>query len=243
MYTFQGDDILKFIVDKKVFEKLPDICFGVVVGYGIDNKVKHPEISKMLEHETKNLYKLLDGKSLKEHESITPYREAFVKLGINPNKYMSSIEAMAKRVAKGNLLPSINGIVDLANAISLKYILPMGAHDVDALEGNLSVRFAAENDIFIPLGSDEIEKVDINELVYADNKSVRTRRWIWRQSDRGKISEESENIFFPIDGFENSNKDSVIAATNLLADLLHKHFKCKIKKCFINSEFRDVEII
>jgi len=242
MYTFQGDDILKFTVDKKVFEKLPDVFFGVVVGYGIDNTTKHPEISKMLEDEAKNLHKLLEGKNLKEYELIIPYREAFISLEINPNKYMSSIEAMAKRISKGNLLPSINSIVDLANAISLKYLLPMGAHDIDALEGDILVRFATENDIFIPLGSREIEKVDKDELVYADNKSVRTRRWIWRQSDRGKITEKSKNIFFPIDGFENSNKDSVIAATNLLYDLLQEHFKCKVKKCFLHKDSNEVEV-
>lgn len=233
---------LKFIVNKKVFEKLPNVFFGVVVGYGIDNTVKYPSISKMLDSESKNLHKLLEGKNLKEYELIIPYREAFISLGINPNKYMSSIEAMAKRVAKGNLLPSINSIVDLVNAISLKYLLPMGAHDIDALEGDISVRFAAENDIFIPLGSEEIEKVDKDELVYADDRSVRTRRWIWRQSDRGKITVESKNIFFPIDGFENSNKDSVIAATNLLSDLLQECFKCKVKKCFLHKDFNEIEI-
>ncbi len=36
---------------------------------------------------------------------------------------MSSVEAMVKRVAKGNFLPSINPVVDLGNSISLKYIL------------------------------------------------------------------------------------------------------------------------
>jgi DNA/RNA-binding domain of Phe-tRNA-synthetase-like protein len=230
-------------VDKEVFTRLPDVCFGVVVGYGIDNKVKHPEITQMLEKEMSILRERLAGKNLKEHEDILPYRTAFENLGINPNKYMSSIEAMAKRVANGNDLPSINGVVDLVNTISLKYVLPMGAHDVDALEGDIAVRFAVEGDTFISLGSTEIEQVDTGELIYTDSKRVRTRRWIWRQSDRGKITEESKNIFFPIDGFELKNKDKVLEAATLLADLLGKYYNCTTKNYFVNKDQTEVMIL
>lgn len=233
---------MKFIVDENVFEKLPDACFGVVVGYDIDNKTEHTEAKQMLKDEVQALHKLLESKNLKEYNAIIPYREAFRKLGINPNKYMSSIEAMSKRVAKGNTLPSINGIVDLANAISLKYILPMGAHDIDVLEGDITIRFAVEGDTFNPLGTNDFEEVDEGELVYADGKSVLTRRWIWRQCDRDKILEESKNIFFPIDGFENYNKDSVLEATSLLSQLLQKYYHCDIKTHYINKNCNEVEI-
>ena len=112
---------------------------------------------------------------------------------------MSSIEAMAKRASKGNMLPSINPIVDLVNALSLKYILPMGAHDIDFLEGEIAVRFSKEGDIFTPLGEENTEILQSDELVYADINRIRTRRWIWRQSNIGRIDEKSTNILFPID--------------------------------------------
>lgn len=233
---------MKFTVEERVFEKLHDACFGVVVAYGIDNKEKQPEIARMLEEETKSLRERMAGKNLKEYEHILPYREAFLSLGINPNKYMSSIEAMAKRVTNGHDLPSINGVVDLVNAISLKYVLPMGAHDIDALEGDISVRFAVEGDTFIPLGTTDMELVEPGELIYADSKRVRTRRWIWRQSDRGKITEESKNIFFPIDGFESKNKENVTAAMDLLSHMLEKYFNCKTKKSYINKERNAIEL-
>lgn len=233
---------MKFKVYKEIFEKLPDACFGVVVGYDIDNRIKNPIISEMLEKETKSLRERLNGRNLKEYECIIPYRDAFKELGINPNKYMSSIEAMSKRVVNGNDLPCINGVVDLVNAISLKYVLPMGAHDIDALEGDIALRFATEGDTFISLGSEEIENVDNGELIYTDSKRVRTRRWIWRQSDRGKITEESKNIFFPIDGFKSKNKESITEAMELLGTLLEKNFNCTTRKFFIDKGNNHVEI-
>ena len=50
---------------------------------------------------------------IKEEAWIEPYREAFRSLGINPNKFMCSIEALMTRISKGNSISSINPIVDL----------------------------------------------------------------------------------------------------------------------------------
>lgn len=36
-----------------------------------------------------------------------------------------------RRISKGNDIPHINSIVDLGNALSLKYELPVGVHDID----------------------------------------------------------------------------------------------------------------
>lgn len=38
----------KFVVDKKVFERLPGYCLGVVIARGIDNSVLDERITEML---------------------------------------------------------------------------------------------------------------------------------------------------------------------------------------------------
>lgn len=233
---------MKFIVSKEVFEKLDNVCFGVVVAKGIDNTKNYDEINNMLksiieEDETK-----FGDKKVKELEEVSYYREAFKSLGINPNKFMGSIEAMLTRVSKGKGLPSINPIVDIGNAISLKYILPLGAHDIDTLDGDINVRFSKQGDVFIPLGCEDIENLDDGELIYSAGDKVRTRRWIWRQSEQGKIAKESKNIFFPIDGFSDVNHSNVIKARDELASLLEKIFGCEIKVGFIDKNSTEFEI-
>jgi len=86
-----------------------------------------------------------------------------------------------------------------------------------------------------------VEVLDSGELVYADSKRIRTRRWIWRQSNIGKIDENSKNIFFPIDGFQ-TNKERVIKAADELEILLKKYFNCKTKKGFININNQEMEL-
>jgi DNA/RNA-binding domain of Phe-tRNA-synthetase-like protein len=117
----------------------------------------------------------------------------------------------------------------------------MGAHDLDALEREIAVRFSRKGDVFIPLGEKAAEILKSGELVYADSKRIRTRRWIWRQSDIGKIDENSENIFFPIDGFQ-INKEKVMKAADELELLLKKHFDCETKKGFIDIDNQEMEI-
>lgn len=233
---------MKFVVHPEVFEKLPNVCFAVVVAYGVDNREWGKEAAELMKTSMEKVRQQVEGTNIKENRQIIPYRMAFSDMGYNPNKYLSSIEAMVKRVAKGGKLPSINPVVDLANAISLEYMLPMGAHDMDALEGDIAVRFAVAGDIFVPLGETREEAVEPGELVYADAKRIRTRRWIWRQSDRGKVTADSRNIFFPIDGFMGENCNRMLEARNRLAVLLEKNFGCKVERFAVNKENNQIEL-
>lgn len=234
---------MKFIVEKEVFDKLDDVCFGIVVAKGIDNTQKIEKIQELLEVGIKANEEKYEGKKVKESEEVACYRDAFRTLGINPNKFMSSIESMLTRVSKKKGLPSINPIVDIGNAMSLKYYLPMGAHDIDTImPQDVEVRFSREGDKFIPFGETEPEILDAGELVYAVGDKVRTRRWIWRQSEEGKIVESTKNIFFPIDGFKNSNYENLMAAREELASLLKEIFGCEVKMGFIDKDNREFEI-
>ena len=211
-------------VSQEFFDKLPNACFGAVAVRGLDNTHDIPELEKMLAGNVAECEAYFTGKKPKETEDILPYRAAFTALGINPNKFMCSIEALLTRIAKGKGFPHINAAVDLGNAVSIKHRLPMGAHDLDTIADGLDVRLAEEGDTFIPFGSTEEEAPDVGEAVYACGHEIRTRRWTWRQSERGKITENTKAILFPIDGFSDVNAAEVQAAADELVALLKKYF-------------------
>jgi DNA/RNA-binding domain of Phe-tRNA-synthetase-like protein len=230
---------MKFSVSKEVFQKMDNVCFGIVVAKGINNE-ENKKIIELLKNSIELTETKFQDRKVKEVEEIVYYRDSFVKLGINPNKFMSSIEAIITRVAKKKGFPSINPIVDLGNAVSIKYLVPLGAHDIEASEDDICIRFSKKGDKFIPFGGDEEEYLEDGELIYSIGNEVRTRRWIWRQSEQGKITKESKNIFFPIDGFKDKNYNSVINARDELAELLKKNFNCQVKIGFVdinNTEF------
>ncbi len=231
----------KFEVAAEVFEKLPTYCLGVVVARGVDNGTANVKVTQMMNDEMDAFVQRMVGVNLKEYPGIQPYRNAFLSLGMNPNKFMCSVEALSKRVQKGNRLPNINPIVDLGNALSLKYCLPMGAHDIEKLDGDMTVRFSTTEDYFLPMGENEAEQMPDQELVYVSNHTVKTRRWIWRQSDDGKIDEKTGYIFYPIDGFVDANLENVKRATAELAKFLAEEFGCEVKTGFIDSAHTSVE--
>ena len=233
---------MKFIVEKEIFEKLPNVCFGVVMAKGIDNSKAYPEIDRLLDESITAAAQRFEGKKVKEELDILPYREAFRALGINPNKYLCSIEALFTRIAKGKGMPHINPVVDLGNAVSLKYTLPMGAHDLGGSSEDICIRLAQPGDTFLPFGGEAEETPDSGEVVYAVGHQVRTRRWTWRQSEHGKIMTESTDIFFPIDGFTDFNREQVLAARDELQALVKGIFGCEAAGGFVDADHPEMEL-
>lgn len=224
-----------FKIDENVFKILPDYCVAIVEAIGIDNTVKNPKIDTLLNENVENFHKNFVDINIREIPNIKAYRDTFLRLNMNPNKFMCSIEALGKRVQKNNKLPHINSIVDLGNALSLKYQLAVGAHDIDKMNSDLEIRFSTKNDNFLPMGESESEIMPEGELVYSSGNTIKTRRWIWRQSDDGKITEYSNHIFFPIDGFSSVNKKSMLEAQKELIDILKSEFTCDVKVGFLDK--------
>jgi len=233
---------MKFIIEDKLFDALPDLYFGLVVAKGIDNSTLEDGLLADFVAAQKKAEERFAKADLKKDPSITPYREAFKTLGINPNKFRCSIEALIKRIAKGGRIPTINTMVDLVNTISIGNVLPMGCHDIDAFDSDIWVRYAREGDIFVPFGSEEEESPDAGEVVYASGNRIKTRRWIWRQSEIGKAVEGTKNFFMPIDGFKSKNGEAVERAANELAEIIGDTFGVEAKVAFLDRENPSIEI-
>ena len=219
---------MKFKVQDNFFEKIPNAVFGVVVVKNFDNTKNYDFINELFTKNLENSKEKFKDVKIKDEDWIHSYRDAFTKLGINPNKFMCSIEALMTRISKGKDIPSINPIVDLGNALSLKYELPLGVHDIDNfIDGNIEIRESTKDDVFVPFGSTEIEHLEEGEIIYASNKEVKTRRWTWRQGENSKITEKSTNLFIPFDGFT-ENIDKIKELQNELIDILKNKLNLEV---------------
>ena len=227
---------MNFIIEPAVFEALPTLCVGVVAAKGVRNDGAHPEIDALLEQAITQAEQTFQGRRVKEDPAILPYREAFRALGINPNKYMCSIEALFTRIAKQKGMPHINPLVDLNNAVSLLHTLPMGTHDLGFSEEDIVLRLAKPGDTFLPFGAETEEQPDVGEPVYAVGSQVRTRRWTWRQSEHGKITAETSYVFLPIDGFTDVNPEAVREAAAFLEAQLQSSFGCETVRGFVDRD-------
>jgi len=213
---------MKYSIDESVFDLNPDIKFGILIGKDMKISKTTKEDKERLEKAEKTLRENVDRKQIRELRNVSLYRNVMKEAGINPNKYPASIEAMFKRIIKGGNLPNINSLVDLCNAVSIENTLSLGGHDLGDIDDDLEVRFSKEGDKFLPFGSNEFEKVDGKELVFTSGNKVQTRKWVWRQSELGKVTLDSSNIFFQLVGF--GNDSSLENAMNNIECLIEDRF-------------------
>src|SRR3989339_1192999 len=133
---------MRFSIQKELFDLLPGLTIGMVVAKDLDNSRSSEEIDRLLAQAIEEMRSHFAADKAQDHPRIKPWRTAFSKLGIAGSKFPSSIESMARRILKGDPFPKINPLVDLCNSVSLKYLVPMGGHDLDTLKGDIHLRFA-----------------------------------------------------------------------------------------------------
>ena len=187
-----------FSVDERLFEFFPGLRIGVLV-CKVDN-TRYGE--DMLEPALARIRTGFGYEKPQDHPNIKAWRQAFNKLGISAAKYPSSIESLVRRALKGGAFPRVNPLVDLYNAVSLEFLVPMGGHDLAPLDGDIFLGLAHGSEPFTPMEGGEDEIVEKGEVVYKDERSVLTRRWVWRQSNKDKVTTKTASVFMPIDVME-----------------------------------------
>ena len=211
---------IQYSIAPQVFEKFPEYIRGVVLAVGVSNGKSSPELIQLLRDEEKLLQQRLKVEEITSYPKINSWREAFRSLGIKPSEYRSSIEAMSRRVLRGNELPSINALVDIGNILSLRHLVPTGGHALDAIQSDISLRPADGSEEFIPFGSEEMEHPDPDEFVFVEGNTVLTRRWSWRQANHSLTLPSTKIIEFNIDGLPPVSMDEVELVARDMFDLV-----------------------
>lgn len=231
---------MKFKIDQSLIELFPDTKIGLLLAEGIDNSNTSPDISILLIEEQEKCRNLLASEQISSIPKIKDWREAYRAFGFKPSSYRSSIEALIKRVLQGKNLPSINPVVDLYNLISIRYLIPIGADDLDQIEGNINLTIAKGNETFLKLGSDTTEMAQKGEVVYRDDKEVLCRCWNYRECEKSKITEVTTNICLVFEGLESTTKEEIVKSIADLKELLSKYCGGKFREYYLDKNNKEV---
>lgn len=221
-------------IEKEICDVGNGIYSGAIIAYDLNSNDENEVINNLLHKQVEKVLAKYDSDSIKKDENICLYREALEELGVNPSKYPSSVEAIMKRIFRNQDAPIFGSILDLANYISIKYRIPVGLHDIDSLENGLYLRLATESDC-----DDDKESPGIGEPIYVSGNSVRTRRWFWRQTSKGRISPKSRNLIFLLDGFLDNKKIIDIACDELM-QLLIDNYNVRVERKMISSNTPEI---
>jgi DNA/RNA-binding domain of Phe-tRNA-synthetase-like protein len=222
-------------VAPEVFERFPGYLRGVVVAHGVRNGPSSPELAGLLREAEASVRARIRPEEIAAHPRIAPWREAFKALGIKPNDFRCSVEAMARRALKDQQLPSINALVDIGNILSLRHLLPMGGHAIDHAVQGYRLRLAGGQETFVPFGTDQPEHPDPGEVIYAEGETVLTRRWSWRQANHSLTLPGTTAVQFNLDGLPPVTRAELETIGAELADLVARHCGGQIRQGLLSA--------
>ena len=137
-------------------------------------------------------------------DHLVAWAETYRAFGARPNRTPCSAEALRKRVLKQGSLPAINAVVDVYNALSLRYAIPVGGEDMAAYVGSPRLIVAEGGERFETSADGEpaVETAEPGEVVWRDDAGVTCRRWNWRQGPRTRLTEASVDMWFVFERLE-----------------------------------------
>ena len=112
-----------------------------------------------------------------EFGEIRSWRRAFTRMGLRPTQYRCAAESLLRRLRTQGSLPSLHPLVDLCNAASLAFAIPVAVLDVSGIAGDLQVRYAAGDEEYLTF-SGETEHPAAGEVIFGDDAGrAHARRW------------------------------------------------------------------
>jgi DNA/RNA-binding domain of Phe-tRNA-synthetase-like protein len=129
---------------------------------------------------------------------LESWAEAYRAFGAKPQRTPCSAEALLKRAGSDGQVPSVNPLVDLYNAVSLRHAIPVGGEDMASYLSYPRLVRAGGSETFDTMkdGSPATETADAGEVVWRDDAGVTCRRWNWRQSVRTRVTAETVDVWF-----------------------------------------------
>jgi DNA/RNA-binding domain of Phe-tRNA-synthetase-like protein len=213
-------------IEPALFQKYPGYVRGlVIVRRAINIESPIDEVLRMLLGAQKTIRQRTDLEPPAAHPRIAAWREAYRAFGAKPSEYPSSIEALVKRVRRGDEVPYINTLAAICNSVSLRQLIPVGGHAIDVMPpgGELRLGFARGDEDFVPFSGGPLEHPVPGEVVFTFSAStVLCRRWTWRQGEFSKLQRTTTAVVINVDGLPpvtRADVESICSELSTLAGL------------------------
>lgn len=140
---------------------------------------------------------------------IQAWRRAFASMGVKPTQYRCASEALLRRLRKDGAPPPLHPLIDLCNAVSMAYAIPVAVLDLRQVGSALEVRPADGTETYLTFGG-ETEHPEPGEVTYADPEGrAHARRWTNRQSGLSAVRDDTRDVLIVAEALHASAADDV----------------------------------
>ncbi len=217
---------ITFKVDHTIFQKHPDFRRAIIIAKGVNNK---GDLSNEIRREVEQVKRLSP-----DDKRLTAWREAFAREGMKVRDFRPSVDALVKRIQANKPFGSINPIVDIGTIVSLKFVLPAGAHPILSDTQEVSLEPANGDEVDTTL-DDRSETLSRGEIVLKDNGRLASRRWVWRQTALSRIGNDTTNFFLNIDALGVTDGHELNEAITCAQDVIRHTFGIDTKTIILSS--------
>jgi DNA/RNA-binding domain of Phe-tRNA-synthetase-like protein len=202
----------------EIWRDFPELVPGVLFAEGITSGVSVGSgAAKFMAVARSRLAGMPEG----ELPEIQAWRRAFSRMGLKPTQYRCASESLLRRLRKDGCLPQVHPVVDVCNAISVAFAIPVAVFDVSKITGHLDVRYAAGDENYLTFAG-EVEHPRTHEVIFADRaRQVHARRWTNRQSGLSAVQASTTAVLIVAEALHASAAPDMQELTTAIAAELH----------------------
>lgn len=203
-------------VSEQIYQACPRLRLGII-SCDVVNTPSDEALWEEIAAEEESLRLSMRMEEIARRIPIYETRQAYKKLGKDPNRYRPSAEALCRRILKGYPLYKIDTLVDLINLVSIRTGYSIGGFDAGKIKGDLILGVGKADELFTGIGRGPL---NIEGLpVYRDEQGgIGTPT---SDDERTKIDLSTTKLLMIINGY--SGEEGLMEAVVYAKDLIEKY--------------------
>ena len=203
-------------ISEEIAKACPDLHVAVVE-CDVVNTVSDEQLWKEIREMETHIRTTCKLEDINKFPPIQAIRQAYKRLGKDPNRYRPSAEALRRRILRELPLYKIDTLVDIINLLSIQSGYSIGGFDAGKIDGDLVLGVGREGEIYHGIGRGELNIAGLP--VYRDNQGgVGTPT---SDEERTKIDMNTGKLLMIINGY--SGKDGLQEALTYGVSLLTRY--------------------
>ncbi|MFU8854853.1 B3/4 domain-containing protein [Micromonospora sp. SL1-18] len=225
---------MRFQHAPQVWSAFPELVCGVLHATGVTPTV---DVGPLLARHADTARARLAAGPEGGLPEIQAWRRAFARMGLAPTRYRCAAESLLRRFRRDGALPRLHPLVDVGNALSLGYAVPVAVLDAERIVGDLAVRPASGEETYLTLGSGEDECPEPGEVIFADSAGrAHSRRWTHRQSGWSAVRDDTTEVLVVIEALHDGAAETVPRMLAELSAALEDVWRTPVRTALLTVE-------
>lgn len=225
-----------------ISDEIQKICpdlYILVIACDVKNTISDEQLWKEITEEEMAVRASMKLEEINKWQPVFATRQAYKRLGKDPNRYRPSAEALRRRILRELPLYKVDTLVDLINLLSIRSGYSIGGFDASKIVGNeLVLGVGREGENYQGIGRGDLNIAGLP--VYRDTQGgIGTPT---SDEERTKINLDTSRLLMIINGY--SGEDGLEAAGRYGVDLLRRYVSAiNIKAELISGGKRTVLLL